>query len=181
MVAAVFRAHGLFCGDCVTPFEDYPEGTVENMAIKKLIRDTVGRNFLDPPQAFPQMRDKFERILRAQGYDGGPWMAKIGAQNYRAFDSLEPFYVHVVRPLDDILASYSRSHFMQEYGPEKIRFAVERNLDLMKSIHGAMVRAHHVAGGDFTSLEAAFRHCGLKFDPEKAKSVIYVQHRGAKT
>tara|TARA_Y100000310_G_scaffold286634_2_gene310979 strand:- start:385 stop:972 length:588 start_codon:yes stop_codon:yes gene_type:complete len=173
MIAGIFAAHGVWCGKTREGDQYNPKGYYENRAIKALIKEHTDWNFLGDVPMFPALRGKVEQIIRGEGYGGGPWLVKQGAQFYRLWDEWTPKYVFIRRPLDDVMASYTRSGFLKgRYDEVQTRWIVQRNNSVMDHLEGADVQTDDVVNGNYSSLEEAFQYCGLTFNPEIAAEFI---------
>ena len=68
-----------------------------------------------------------------------------------------PKIITIKRKIENVIASEEADPYWAS--------VTRRRVELMEELNGVEVDTDQVISGDFTSLEAAFDHCGIAFDP----------------
>lgn len=173
MVSHIFRDHGVWLGECEPKMSNLPTGGGENIQIKTILRSMFSGGLGEMKQHIPGFREKVERVLSKQGYEEGPWAMKHALAYWRAWDEFDPYYILIERDKDQLLASNNNSGVAGVSGKQLLDM-YEKNEQEMKHIKtfAPTIKTSEIIKGDYSSIEDAFRYCGLDFDPNIANSVI---------
>lgn len=174
MTAGIFARHGAWTGRCKPPSEANPRGFFENVTIKRaLIRrygkltlardvtDFEARPFVEPQPGF---RDEVEQCLRADGYEGGPWLVKVSALYRSAFDDFPEARIVGVRRRGVVEANLARREMMGRASRERVERMVALHDREIAASGAPVVDTDAVVGSDYETLRSAFAHCGMAFD-----------------
>ncbi len=152
LVAGLFHIHGVFVGKCREADANNPKGYFENteLAVLRYV------DLLQPPAV--------NKLLRRQGYAGGPWLVKHTPRYHRHWRDFSPKFVKVRRDIEQTLRSRIDSGHFQET-------ALQAKKTILRDIHtmerhtkGPTVWSDQVVKGDYASLEAAMSDCGITMD-----------------
>ena len=182
MTAGIFARHGVWTGKCRAPDPIVnAKGFFENTAIKKALIDRYGKLTLARGEtAFerapevdldPYFRAEVETILRREGYEGGPWLFKFSALYWPAFGAFDPYYVGVRRE-GVVEANLTRQEMMGTRNRARVERMCTLHDAVIDEVGCPVVMTDEVVHGDYTSLERAFEHCGLEFDPSVALDFV---------
>ena len=175
MVAGVFREHGIFTGKCLGITPKIPTGAVENIGMKDILKRDYPLGIHEVKEFRPGFRAKIEALMKYEGYDDGPWMAKHAAVYWPVWKEFKPNYICVERDFDSVITSNTISGMAGLYGDD-LEAAYNLNMREMSRVnkeYGApIVITDEVIRGNFTTLIEAFDYCDIPFDPEKARKVI---------
>lgn len=176
MTAGIFAKHGVWVGETRQGDAHNPKGYFENLAVKRLIyrcagmkRLTAHNHLVEPVDGWA---DGIRDILAREGYRGGPWLVKHGAMAWRLWHEFEPNWV-CVRRRNSV---ESARRMVRPGNGLTLREIVDfhrRQMDIVRDRHGGVdVFTDDVVQGDYSSLERAFAHCGLTFDPAIADTFV---------
>lgn len=169
MTAGIFEQHGIFFGNCMGPDDRNPKGYLENRWLKKVYKgQLIAGDFA---------RD-WKNELETEGWQGGIWGAKCGAERYDQFWYQVPDIEAIVccfRPYAQIQASRAAAKFQPN------RQTVERNWQIMADLERRGLpcfRIHTPAliEGDYSALLPVFNKLGLEFRREIADAWIEPQY-----
>ena len=173
MVAGILAAHGIWAGTCREADEHNPRGYFEHAALNQLIAEEIGplvnRGEIRAPP--PGFIDRVHETIRADGYEGGPWLYKCSVVYWRLFEPLNPIWVTVRRGVRSVLASGRAS---ERYRPNP--GSVGRHLwalVYLEAERGAhVIRAQDIVGGDYSALEPVLEAVGLRLDPAVVREFV---------
>lgn len=182
MTAGIFAQHGVWTGRCRGPDPKInAKGFFENSAIKHALIRRYGKLTLARREtAFerepdvdldPHFRNDVESILLAEGYAGGPWLFKFSALYWPAFAAFDPIYVGVRRE-GVVEANLTRQEMFGTPDRERVERMVALHDAAIDETGCPVVMTDDVVAGDFSSLERAFAHCEIDFDPSIALDFV---------
>jgi len=178
LVAGLLAGHGVWVGETRPPDQWNPRGYFENTELKRALVKRFGRDWLG---AFPQPDDQcpsgawqveVARILKAQGYETGPWAFKGGAFYWKVWQPFEPVFIKVWREPGAILRSYRRCRFLNKYTESQAARIVARQHEAMAQIAGPDIMADQVAAGRGHAFRPALEPLGIAFDREIFEALI---------
>lgn len=173
MFAGIFHKHGCFVGKTNPPSAFNRKGFFENLTLKNRMKNKFGFDLLGPlPEYDPEFKKQALTILHEQGYRGGPWLMKTGAFYWKVWSGFKPKYVKIRRNLDDILKSYKKVPYLNNYTDKQVEQIMIRQMAEMDSIPGPYLDYELAIKGDYSQLEAALSYCGLKFVRSIAEDFI---------
>ena len=181
MTAGIFAKHGVWCGGCTAPNEFNAKGYFENKRLKRELIIRYGKltaagpvtDFEERPEVVPQdgFAQSVREIIRAEGYRQGPWLFKFSALYWRAFDDFDPLYVGVRRAgVAD--ANLGRVRMFGTPDRGRVERMVRLHYDAIEASGAPVVDTDAVVRGDYGTLQSAFDHCGLPFEPEVADHFV---------
>jgi hypothetical protein len=164
MTAGIFANHGVWTGPCRGGTKENPKGHFESTPLKKEIIATVGPvvhegRLAERIEDWPR---RVSRILKANGYKGGPWLFKGSAMYYPLWVDMNPHWVCVRRNIDAIKASGKKTGYLKH--GRSIPAHVEAMDYVRDHLGGVDVFTDDVIRGDYSSLERAFDHAGIEMD-----------------
>jgi len=165
MTAGLFAKHGVWVGPYEPGNDRNAKGYFESRPFKKALIDNCGKLVVAGKMA-PQVegwREIAEHILRQNGYTGGPWMVKHSAMYYPVWHEFRPKFVCVRRSDSGVKASEKATGMTAD---------IEAHKAALDASGGVDVFTDELVSGDYSSLERAFSHCGVEFDPAIADDFI---------
>lgn len=161
MIAGIFAAHGVNCGQT---FQGSEYQTFENLELRRHVRDLAqrgGNEFLD----WVKPLGGTEELVRRLGVD----LFKCSVECWKPF---EPFAkaVKIKRSVDSAARSVVSRGTDRDY--DEAARIIRKRYAMMDSIPGPTVHSEKVIAGDFDELREAFAYCGLEFDEAKARRCI---------
>jgi hypothetical protein len=179
MVAGIFREHEIFTGTCLGVTDLIPTGAVENIGLKQILKADYPLG-LDTVKDFREgFRKKIETVMKQDGYEEGPWMAKHAAVYWKVWDEFSPKFVIVKRNYESVINSNTKSGMAGIRG-EQLKAAYNLNLHEMDCVHdkfgSPVIHSDKVIQGDFSEVEKAFDYCGLEFEIDRAETVVRPEH-----
>lgn len=164
MTAGLFRAHGVFFGDCGGAVPDNPGGRLENRWLKQTMH----------AERWSGWPETWFRRLEAEGWDGeSPWGAKLMPKWWRLMKETDPDVVVLCyRPEEDILASCERVGWKRSTETVAQRWAAMDEIRAEAS--GAVVRVDtpRLVSGDYGQVTEAFDALGMDFFEGRAREWI---------
>ena len=164
MTAGLFAQHGVWFGDCMGPAKINRKGFFENRALKRIYKGQ------ERVQDFPVWWG-VQRFN--EGYTGGVWGAKCGAERWDQYWCDVPDIVAVVQCYRDkpsIEKSRNRAGFNQN------RATVDKNWREMERMRDEAtcfpVNTPRFIAGDFSEIIPVFDKIGLDFDPYIAQDWV---------
>lgn len=180
MTAGLFAKHGVWFGNCGGPTAANRKGNFENKQIKRAQIDRWGMLTLARQKtAFEEnpvceyrggFRPAVEKILAAEGYEGGYWGYKQSALYKPAWGDFEPYFVGVRRE-NVVQANITRQNFMGTANVNRIQRVVDLHDPVIDECE-VIVKTDELISGEYRTIREAFDYCGLKFRPEIAKNWI---------
>ncbi len=196
LVAGLLAESGAWVGRTVPGGPPNPRGFFEHVALREGVNkgilralgaDPLGvRRLPAPDELLPvdNLRETVHRILREEGYDGTrPWLFKDAKLTLlwplwaQAFPQAR--WVIVERPLDDVIRSCQRTHFMAQHGLGEAQWRdwAEAYLRRLQALRAGVawwrsLDSHSLARGataPFTTLAEAL---GLRPDPARIRAFI---------
>ena len=172
MTAGIFAKHGVWTGPCINADNKNPRGYFESLPFKRKIIEQVGaivhKGIL--AQHDPGWPGIARKVIESNGYMGGPWLVKHSAMYYPLWVDMNPKFVCVRRDLQSIERSGQKSGLLRNSA------AIQPHVEAMDYVRdnfgGVDVFTDKVVAGDFSSLERAFDHCGIDFDPAIADEFV---------
>lgn len=161
MIAGVFAAHGLRCGETFQGGE-YP--TWENVPLRNHIKDLArrgGNEFLD----WVKPLGGTEELVRSLNVD----LFKCSVECWKPF---EPFAVAVKIKRNVDSAARSVASRGADRDLDEAADIIRERYRMMDSIPGPTIHTDKVIAGDFDELRQAFDYCGLEFDEDLARRCI---------
>lgn len=180
LVSSIFRAHGFWSG--ITRSDrpsNYPTGQHENLAVKRMLINRYGR--ADERMISVPYDENWERIarkiLKREGYSGGPWFVKHSALYGKLWIDFNPHWVCIRRDADAIVDSIRRkSRIYDRKDNNFLLDLIANHNNVMDSIleeyGGTNIQSEKLISGDYIELMAAFQDVGCMLDHEKVKSII---------
>lgn len=175
--AEAFRACGVWVGKV--------SSLCENLEIKRVLKTLLRKGGMDPLalQSWEdvggdsvKLRAEVERIVRRQGYEGGPWLFKdvklVFARRVwsRAFP--DATWATVWRPVREILASMERWELAESTRFDGGRVIAE-HWSRAGKIRGAVrLVPRDLLDGDDSRYRAAAERIGVAWDPAAVERVI---------
>ena len=158
MTAGLFAKHGVFFGECVPPAPMNPKGFFENEWLRRVYNGQVECSDFDKA---------WKHRLRSEGYSGGVWGAKCGAERWGQYWQSVPDIAAIVllyRPEADIEKSRERIGWVEG------RRSVQFNWGIMNALHETKlptfaVNTPNLVDGDYSEIIPAFDALGIRFDP----------------
>lgn len=167
LVASIFAAHGVWAGTSREADQANPHGYFENIML------TEYRAFVNYGEGME--RDSVLQLIEADGYRGGPWLVKHSPFSWRAWRNFEPRYVTVRRPQRTSVQSRIRcGHWDMTDAEHRIAVMADNAIldGLERHMGAAGVWPDAFFKGYWSTMEAAFVHCGLEFDRDRAESCL---------
>lgn len=159
MITAIFAAHGLEYGQSG---RSRGYATYEHPEVKRWLKENKAvsgvRQFQPPVAGFAEF---------AEGL--GINLVKIGVEWWPLTWDAQPHYVKIKR---DPWANAKSLSQKRGFDFTDCLHAIRRRHQLLDSVPGPTVDSDAVIAGDFATLENAFEHCGLAFDPATARLAI---------
>lgn len=175
MVASIFAEHGLWAGRIERP-NQFGYRHYENIEIRErlngfaMVREGGARmKRLEVPLS--TVRAFLDSVVPP----GTRWVYKTGIDSWSLFDGLYEGtkYVFVRRPVESVVASLDDKGGNHKGNAEHIVRARYAFMDELSAERGIpFIYTDDVVKGDYSSLERAFEHCGLEFNPEIADRMI---------
>lgn len=168
LAAHIFRDHGVWIGECEKKGGRLPTGGGENVAIKNILKTYPGG--IGERKIFKYgFKFKVEDILKNEGYVCGPWVMKHALVYWPVWNEFNPYFVIIQRDKDSILSSNNATSMAGVTG-ERLENLYKSHVTEMEIIsilyNPPVIHMNEVVKGDYSSLEAAFEYCQLKFNPE---------------
>ena len=165
LVAGLLAGHGVWVGETRPPDRWNRSGYFENTELKQALIRRFGRDWLGAfPQAGEGWPGEVARILKAQGYETGPWAFKGGAFYWQVWQPFDPVFIKVWREPGAILRSYRRCRFLNKYTEDQVARIVARQHRAMARIHGPDIVADDVAACRADAFRPALESLGIVFD-----------------
>lgn len=163
LTAGLLAVHGVWVGTCRGVRPKNPHGFFENMSLWALCEDYP----IDPKRIY--------ETLKADGWDGGPWLVKHGTNGWRTWLNLDPQYVCIRRDREATLRSQ-----MQWQPPNKTeaerRHVIDKHhveMDRIRRDHGGIdFWPQTIIDGDWRPFEQLMATLGLAFDRERAEDFV---------
>lgn len=164
MTAGLFRAHGVFFGQCQGPSKHNAKGFLENRWLKQTLQ--AGR-MTGWPDTW------FER-LGQEGWNGGPWGAKMMPKWWPFLRDTGRLAVVVLcyRPEKDILASCARVKWERSIETVRERWAMMDHIRSEATCPVFRVDTDRIINDDLRQLEGAFDALGLELSPRVAREWV---------
>jgi len=179
MVSQIIEKHGFFVGKDSDPNPLMPTGNSENLNLKHILIDMCGRGIHLPKKFKPGFRKRMLDAIYAEGYDGGDWLAKHAAVYWPIWEEFEPRYINVRRNLASTFRSNTISGMAGKQG-DLLLHTIDVNLEQMRLVNkkydAPYINSDEVIAGNYESLEKAFDHYGMTFDPAIPEQVIDRRH-----
>ena len=165
MTAGLFHAHGVFFGDCVGPAPMNRKGFFENKWLKRIYSGELHCG---------DFASAWAGTLKREGFTGGVWGAKAGAERWGQ-------YWHKVPDIEAIVLVYRpRKHIEKsraKAGFNPSRQSVEYNWNVMQQLHESNLPTFEVntpklIDGDYSEVLPVFDRLGLTFSAETARDWI---------
>ena len=166
IVAKIFAAHGYDTGGEEVHSCGYE--TFENAKVNQFMRDHKPKIRLSVG-VFCDLVPGVEDCIPPNG------VVKIGVEYLPLFEKLNPKVITVKRDIRSIALSWASKggHPGQTWDMETVikkRFAAMDRA--REKWNGAEINTDEIMAGDFSKVEAAFRHHGLKYDEAKARACV---------
>lgn len=172
MVAGIFAKHGVWVGPYQRGDRTNRKGHFECLPIKHAMIKAAGR-LTNKGELAPKVagwKETALQIIRANGYDGGPWLVKHSAMYYPLWHEFDASYICVRRDPESIKASG------RETGYLKNENAIGPHIEAMDYVRdhlgGVDVFTDEIVRGNFESLRNAFRYTGVPFTPAIADDFV---------
>lgn len=175
MTAGLIHRHGVWVGTYRENDKYNPQGHYENKPLNSVLRHWFGVLPVTGEIATPVdgFREKVEEVIRGDGYEEGPWLYKHSVMYWPIWHEFDPIWIKCWRDKESIIASNKAVGFLKSSESDnRVRHLVERHHEEMRKLPGPDVDTEAVAQGDFTTLEEAINHCGLKFDEQIASEFV---------
>ncbi len=196
LVAGLLAESGAWVGRTVPGGPPNPRGFFEHVALREGVNkgilralgaDPLGvRRLPAPDELLPvdNLRQTVHRILREEGYDGTrPWLFKDAKLTLlwplwaQAFPQAR--WVIVERPVDDVIRSCQRTHFMAQHGLDEGQWrawaeAYQRRLQALRAgvAWWRNLASHPLARGETAPFAALAEALGLRPDPARIRAFI---------
>lgn len=175
MTAGIFAFHGVWVGSHRKGDQDNPRGYFENTKLKNRqktwTRHGAKKGQMGDPK--PGWREIVEAIIREDGYEGGRWLFKFSALNWRVWHEFDPWWVKCRRDPASCYESCKRVGFPEPNMTDAERWRVVSLYDaVLDEIPGVDVDTQAVSQGDLTTIREAIEYCGLDFDEERTRDFI---------
>lgn len=172
MVARIIHEHGVWCGTCREANEHNPHGYFEHVGIGRIIVESVGNcvNRAEVPRPPDGWVDDVERVIREDGYEGGPWLYKASAVYWRLMAPFRPYWIVLRRNASAILESCERSGAMRPTANN-----LEAHLGAMMTLQmrgAAVVNTDDLIHGDTSELAEALAQGAVDLDAEIVDRVV---------
>lgn len=172
MTAGLFAKHGVWVGPYRKGDRHNAKGYFESLPFKHEIIKTVGR-IVHKGTLAPKVegwKQTALNLIRANGYEGGPWLVKHSAMYYPLWHEFDAKYICVRRDPESIKASGRASGYLKNAD------AIQPHINAMDYVRdhlgGVDVFTDELITGDYSSLERAFDNCLIDFDPAIANDFI---------
>lgn len=172
MTAGIFAQHGVWTGTCRPANSRNPKGFFESEPMREVMLEHFGRLVHEAREAEYKdgMRPIIEEAMRADGYEGGPWLVKLSALYWPMYLDFDPTWVLVRRDVEATIRSGRHSGYNSN--PDSVPLHHEV-MDRIRDEHGGVgVDTDAVVRGDYSTLERAFDAAGLDLDPAIANDFI---------
>lgn len=175
MTAGIFASHGVWVGSHTPENVHNPRGDFENTKIKanqkRITRQGARDGIVAEP--VPGWRERVEEIIFSDGYEGGRWLFKFSAFNWRLWDEFDPWWIKCRRNPMAVFASCKRMGFPWEGVNDQERWKIIlKGQEVLDEIPGVDVDTEAVVDGDMTTLKRAFDYCGIDFNEETARQFV---------
>lgn len=164
LTAALFHALGAWAGNCRKADEWNPGGYFENGELNRLRRQKIFT------------RETVTRVLRSQGYQGGPWLTKHSAGHWAGYGQFKPYWVCVHRDPAAIIASRQRRGRPQDMTQiALLPHQIEAMREVCRTYPGRAwnVEPARFMAGDFSALREPAEAAGLAFDESMLRPVVH--------
>lgn len=172
MTAGIFARHGVWVGPYKEGDGKNAKGYFESLPFKHEIIKTVGRivhkGILAPK--VEGWKETALKLIRANGYDGGPWLVKHSAMYYPLWHEFDAKYICVRRDPESIKASGKASGYLTN--EKAIKPHIEAMDHVRDHLGGVDVFTDDIVRGNFESLRNAFRYTGIPFVPAIADDFV---------
>lgn len=179
LTTGIFRDHGVWTGRCKEYTEWCPTGSVENAAMKRILKANrnggcVAKGMVVEP--IKDFKEKILSIMSEEGYTDGPCVFKHSAMFYRAWEEFNPKFICCRRPKDKVVKSGERSGM---YAANENSWEKHQNIMSLLVNEGKAVNVwgEEFFKGDWGSLEKAFEFCDLEFNQKIAENLINHKHK----
>lgn len=166
MTTGLFGVHGVWFGDCAGPTRINAKGFWENKALKRVYKGQERAG--DFPAWWEEQRQR-------EGYSGGVWGAKCGAERWGKYWFNVPDVSVIVQCYRDeasIQASRREAKFKNLPQVVKRSRAMMDNIRASVSIPCFKVWTPNFISGDFSEIIPAFDALGIEFDEAKARDWV---------
>jgi hypothetical protein len=163
MTAGIFAKHGVWVGPYNKGDKANQKGHFENLDFKTFAKVTglTGIHKCREFQPSDEIIKRFKKTVFTEAKE--PWLFKGSAMYWRLFDDLSPNYICVRRNKKDCLASNQRAGLSTSSPSYDYH---NSTMDMLVEKGGTDVFTDEIIKGDYSSLEAAFKYCGLEFNQE---------------
>lgn len=182
MTAEIFRRHGVFFGNSWGIEDRQRIGYNEHRWIKTKIRNWRKELYInailkDKGSPYPEPDCDFatEWIaeLKRNGWDEvAPWGVKVDVFCYNLFEQWPSSHIGIWRNEDDIAESCLRVLRHRTNKKEDWLKIIRAHHALIDALNIPVINTDELVAGNYKTLEAAFDHVGLEFDPSIAKGTI---------
>lgn len=163
LTAGLLAVHGVWTGTCRGASPKNPRGFFEN------------RSLIALRQEYPIDTGLIFNTLRADGWEGGPWLVKHGPIGWRTWLNLEPQYICIRRDREATLRSQMRWQRPNKTEDER-RYVIAKHhldMDIIRNDHGGVYFwPQTIIDGDWQPFEALMATLGLAFDYDRAEDFV---------
>jgi len=168
LVCAMLKQQGVWFGSTGEANPKYPFGTLENQPIRKALVQTYNpwiSEFRIPFNPDKEWAKRAEGLIRADGYNDGPWAIKHSIRFWPTWLKMNVKWVLVYRPIDDVMAGLMRKKG-EIKNPKKVGARLFWNQNQMHQIvdkyKGHLVVSDNLIKRQHSEAQKLFDYVGLK-------------------
>lgn len=175
LTCAIFAAHGVWTGKCVSADDKNPLGYFENDRLKRAFQEREPAKMASLVPYDPAWKDVVRAALDADGYAGGQWLVKINPIAAPLWNDFSPIWILPRRSLGGMFASLRRAGFAGYLTDRELREALTFQSDVMDRLideGGVDVFPDELVTGNYQSIETALESAGITQDRKIIETTI---------